>query len=82
MENFTPLDFQAKNFTLSISTNFNNFSDKNTKNERKWRSLHHWQKFYTAAGSDGIDKSHLCPHQGNVCKNKIKQDWQFEKIYI
>ena len=25
-----------------------------------WRNLHRWQKFYTAAGSDGIDKSHLC----------------------
>ena len=30
VQNFTPPDFQAKNFTLSISTNFNNFSDKNT----------------------------------------------------
>ena len=25
-----------------------------------WRNLHRWQKFYTAAGSDGIDKFHLC----------------------
>ena len=25
-----------------------------------WENLHHWQKFYTAAGSDGMDKSHLC----------------------
>ena len=24
-----------------------------------WRNLHCWQKFYTAAGSDSIDKSHL-----------------------
>ena len=24
-------------------------------------NLHRWQKFYTAAGSDGIDKFHLCP---------------------
>ena len=24
------------------------------------RNLHCWQKFYTAAGSDGMDKSHLC----------------------
>ena len=30
---------------------------KNTKNEWKWRNLHRWQKFYTAAGSD---KFHLC----------------------
>ena len=25
-----------------------------------WRNLHHWQKFYNAAGSDGSDKYHLC----------------------
>ena len=33
---------------------------KNTKNEWKWRNLHRWQKFYTAAGTDGTDKFHLC----------------------
>ena len=33
---------------------------KNTKNEWKWRNLHRWQKFYTATGSDGMDKFHLC----------------------
>ena len=59
VKNFTPPDFQAKNFTPSISPNFNSFSDKNTKNEWKWRNLHCWQKFYTAAGSDGIDKFQL-----------------------
>ena len=32
---------------------------KNTKDEWKWRNLHRWQKFYTAAGCDGIDKFHL-----------------------
>ena len=32
---------------------------KNTKDEWKWGNLHRWQKFYTAAGSDGIDKFHL-----------------------
>ena len=31
VKNFTPPDFQAKKFTLSISPNFNSFSDKNTK---------------------------------------------------
>ena len=30
---FTPPDFRAKNFTLSISPNFNSFSGKNTNNE-------------------------------------------------
>ena len=31
VKNFTPSDFQAKNFTPSISPDFNSFSDKNTK---------------------------------------------------
>ena len=31
VQNFTPPDFQAKNFTLSISPNFNSFSDKTHK---------------------------------------------------
>ena len=57
VQNFAPPEFQAETFTLSISPNLNSFSDKNTK---KWTNLHCWQKFYTAAGSDGIDKSHLC----------------------
>ena len=39
--------FRAKTFTLSISPNFNSFSDTNTKNEGKWKNLHLWQKFYT-----------------------------------
>ena len=36
---------------------------KNTKNEWKWRNLHRWQKFYTAAGTDGTDKFQLWPQQ-------------------
>ena len=39
VKKFTPTDFQAKSFTPSISPNFNSFSDKNTKNEWKWRNL-------------------------------------------
>ena len=31
VKNFTPPDFQAENFSPSISPNFNSFSDKNTK---------------------------------------------------
>ena len=31
VQNFTPLDFQAKNFTPSISPNFNSFSNKKHK---------------------------------------------------
>ena len=60
VKNFTPPEFQAKTFTTSISPNFNSFGDINIKNEQKWRNLHRWQKFYTAAGSDGIDEFHLC----------------------
>ena len=37
---------------------------KKHKNEWKWRNLHHWQKNYTATGSDGMDKSHLWPGIG------------------
>ena len=31
VKNFTPPDFQAKNFTPLFSLNFNSFGDKNTK---------------------------------------------------
>ena len=31
VQNFTPPDFQAKNFTMSISPNFNSFSGKKTE---------------------------------------------------
>ena len=31
VRNFTPPDFQAKNFTPLFSPNFNSFGDKNTK---------------------------------------------------
>ena len=33
VQNFTPPDFQAKDFTPSILPNFDSFSKKNTKNE-------------------------------------------------
>ena len=55
--NFTPPEFQAKTFTPFISPNLNSFSDKNTNNGEIYTA---GQKFYTAAGSDGIDKYHLC----------------------
>ena len=66
VQNFTLPDFQAKTFTLSISPNFNSFSDINTKNGWKWRNLHRWQKFYTAAGTDV-----LCVH---VNRKQLKLD--------
>ena len=58
VQNFTPPDFQAKNFTPLISPNFNSYtfsySDKNTQKMSKNGEI------YTAAGSDGMVKSHLC----------------------
>ena len=57
----TPPDFQAKNFTPSISPNFNSFSEKKTqKMSENWEFYTAGQKIYTAAGSDGSNKSHLC----------------------
>ena len=77
VRNFTPPDFQAKNFTPSISLNSNSFSDKTQKNEWKWRNLHRWQKFYTAAGSDGIEKFQLCLCDGKMvmCLEKMLRDF-------
>ena len=45
VKKITPPDFQAKNFTPSISPNFNSFSDKNT---RKWVKM---EKFPPLANS-------------------------------
>ena len=60
VKKFTLPEFQAKNFTPLFSPNFNSLGDKNTKEmSEKWKNLHRWQKFYTAAGSDGRDQSHL-----------------------
>ena len=54
VKNFTLPDFRAKNLTLLILPNFNSFGDNNTKNEWKWKNLHRWQKFFTAAGSANL----------------------------
>ena len=59
VQSFTPPDFQAMTFTPSIPPNFKGGIDKKN-NEFKWRNLHSWQEFYTAAGSGGRDKSQLC----------------------
>ena len=59
VKKITPPDFQVKDFTPSISPNFNSVSGKKHKNEWKWINLLRWQKFYTAAGTDGMDKFHL-----------------------
>ena len=47
VKNFTPHDFQAKNFTPSISPNFNSFSDKNTKKGVKMETFTPLAKDFT-----------------------------------
>ena len=64
VQNFTPPDFQAKNFTPSISPNFNSFSKKKHKKMSENGEIYtRWQKFYTAAG---MDKFHLCGPSQNI----------------
>jgi len=60
VQNFTPPDFQAKNFTPSISPNFNSFSKKKHKKMSENGEIYTTgNKFYTAAGTNGTDKFHL-----------------------
>ena len=59
VKSFTTPDFQANNFTPLISRISTALVIITQKHEWKWRNLHCWPKFYTAAGSDGSDKSHL-----------------------
>ena len=60
VQNFTPPDFQAKNFTPSISPNFNSFSKKKHKKLSENGEIYTaGNKFYTPAGTDGMDKFHL-----------------------
>ena len=60
VQKFTPLDFQVKNFSPSILPNFNSFSKKKTqKMSENGEISHRWQNFYSAAGTDGMDKFHL-----------------------
>ena len=55
VQKFTPPDFRAKNFTPSISPNFNSFSKK------KHKKMSENGEIYTT-GTDGMDKFHLCQH--------------------
>ena len=60
LKNLHPWIFRPKISHTLFSLNINTLGDKKTpKNEGIWKNLHRWQKFYTATGSDGIDKSHL-----------------------
>ena len=60
VQKFTPLDFQVKNFTPSILPNFNSFSKKKTQKMSENGEIYTaGNKFYTAAGTDGMDKFHL-----------------------
>ena len=58
VQNFTPPDFQATNFTPSISPNFNSFSGKKHKKCVKMEKFTPLAKNITLPG--GMDKSHLC----------------------
>ena len=61
VQNFTPPDFQVKNFTPPISPNFNSFSKKKHKKISENGEIYTaGNKFYTPAGTDGMDKFHLC----------------------
>ena len=53
VQNFTPPDFQAKNFTPLISPNFNSFSKK------KKQKMSENGEIYTTGKNDGIDTFHL-----------------------
>ena len=55
VQNFTQPDFQAKTFTPKISPNFNSVSESG-------EIYTAGKNFYTATGSDGRDKSHLCSY--------------------
>ena len=79
VKHLTPPDFQAKDFTPLISLDFNSFSDKKTQTTSIFgKNLHHWQKFYTAGGSDSSDKSHLCiGYKKNNSKFILKEQFCF-----
>ena len=55
--NFTQPDFWANSF---IGIECALYYQLYFKSCCFWRNLHRWQKLYTAAGSDGMDKFHLC----------------------
>ena len=46
VKNFTPPDFQAKNFTPLISTNFNSFGEKPHYMEKGFYSAFHWAPIF------------------------------------
>ena len=60
-------DILAQNFTPSISPNFNSFSKKKHKKLVKMEKFTPLAKIFTAAGSDGSDKSHLCIGHLQTC---------------
>jgi len=50
-----------------------------------WRNLHYWQKFYTAAGSDSMDKSQICKTQLEFDQklNYVEMNcWVYQSCYI
>ena len=79
VKNFTPSDFQEKILHRQFHLILTVLVRKNTKNEWKWRNLHRWQKFNTAAGTDGTDKFHLWGsswnHGGENAKHLTESCW-------
>ena len=54
VKNFTPPDFQTKNFTLSISPNFNSFGKKKTQKMSENREIYTAGKNFTPPGVTAV----------------------------
>ena len=81
VQNFTSPDFQVKNFTSSISPNFNSFSKKKHKKISENGEIYTaGNKYYTPAG---MDKFHLW---SLVLNNSIftscQMKWPSQQVYF
>ena len=75
VQNFTPPDFQVKNFTPPISPNFNSFSEKKTQKMSENGEIYTaGNKFYTAAGTDGMDKFHLWEYTKHWFQKRVPKE--------
>ena len=54
-----------------------------SENLHIYRNLHRWQKFYTAARSDGMDKFHLCSLVNQLHLKNLRNHlfWETEAIF-
>ena len=73
VQNITPPDFRLKILHRQFHLISTFLVRKNDKNEWKWRNWHRWQKFYTAPGTDGMDKFHLW-RRGNIIS--VSDHWR------